>query len=98
MTFANDLRNLWPVEASLNRSKSDKPISRWLPPTNQCEYVYRYIRILKAYKLHITDDDNMVYENCRNGGHSVENLPNRTEIDFGLFKLGISGEARSGSN
>lgn len=98
VTFANDLRNLWPVEASLNRSKGDKPISRWLPPTNQCEYVYRYIRILKAYKLHITDDDNMVYENCRNGGHSVENLPNRKELDFGLFKIGISGEARAGSN
>lgn len=49
VAFANDIRNLWPVEASLNRSKNDKPISRWLPPTNQCQYTYAYIRMLKTY-------------------------------------------------
>ena len=65
VTFANDSRNLWPVEASLNRSKGDKPISQWLPPANQCEYVYRYIRIMKTYKLEVTPDDERVYQDCR---------------------------------
>lgn len=65
VAFANDTRNLWPVEASLNRSKSDKPISQWLPPSNQCEYVYRYIRIMKTYKLLISRDDERVYNDCR---------------------------------
>lgn len=65
VTFANDLRNLWPVEASLNRSKGDKPISQWLPPTNQCEYVFRYIRMMNTYRLHITRNDLLVYRDCR---------------------------------
>lgn len=65
ISFANDRRNLWPVEASLNRAKGDRPISQWLPPANQCEYVYRYIRILKIYQLRISADDEQVYQNCR---------------------------------
>lgn len=65
IAFANDRRNLWPVEASLNRAKGDKPISQWLPPANQCEYVYRYVRIMKTYKLQLTQDDEQVYHNCR---------------------------------
>ena len=49
--FANDLRNLWPVEASLNRSKGAKGPNEWLPPRNQCGYVARFSRIVKLYRL-----------------------------------------------
>jgi hypothetical protein len=49
--FANDLRNLWPVEASLNRSKGAKGPNEWLPPNGQCGYVARFFRIVKIYKL-----------------------------------------------
>lgn len=66
--FANDRRNLWPVEAALNRAKGDRPISQWLPPANQCEYVYRYIRILKIYRLRISEGDERVYQHCRTQG------------------------------
>lgn len=49
--FANDLRNLWPVEASLNRSKGAKGPNEWLPPFGRCSYVARFYRLVKIYKL-----------------------------------------------
>lgn len=49
--FANDLRNLWPVEASLNRSKGAKGPNEWLPPSGQCGYVARFYRVVKIYKI-----------------------------------------------
>lgn len=49
--FANDRVNLWPVESSLNRSKSDQPPSEWLPPSGQCQYVARFARVSKVYGL-----------------------------------------------
>ena len=49
--FANDPVNLWPVEASLNRSKGARGPNEWLPPTGQCGYVARLYRIVKIYKL-----------------------------------------------
>ncbi|WP_417544796.1 HNH endonuclease family protein [Marinobacter sp.] len=49
--FANDPVNLWPVEASLNRSKGAKGPNEWLPPAGQCGYVARFYRIVKIYKL-----------------------------------------------
>lgn len=50
-TFANDLRNLWPVEASLNRSKGARGPDDWLPPSGQCQYVLRFIQNVKRYNL-----------------------------------------------
>lgn len=50
-TFANDLRNLWPVEASLNRSKGARGPDEWLPPSGKCQYVSRFFQNLKRYSL-----------------------------------------------
>ena len=47
--FANDPINLIAVEARLNRQKGAKSPLTWLPPQNQCQYVSRYLRILKLY-------------------------------------------------
>ena len=49
--FANDERNLWPVEASLNRSKGARGPNEWLPPSGACSYVARFHRLTKIYKL-----------------------------------------------
>ncbi len=49
--FANDLVNLWPVEAALNRSKGAKGPDEWLPPAGQCGYVARFVRIVRQYNL-----------------------------------------------
>lgn len=49
--FANDPKNLLPVEASLNRSKGAKGPDEWLPPAGQCGYVARFVRIMKLYGL-----------------------------------------------
>ena len=49
--FANDMANLWPVELGLNRSKGAQPPSEWLPPSGQCAYVARFLRIVRLYDL-----------------------------------------------
>uniref|UniRef100_UPI003A904C51 HNH endonuclease family protein n=1 Tax=Marinobacter sp. TaxID=50741 RepID=UPI003A904C51 len=49
--FANDPVNLVPVEASLNRSKGAQGPEDWLPPAGQCQYVSRFMRIMRAYGL-----------------------------------------------
>ncbi|WP_281348233.1 HNH endonuclease family protein [Marinobacter changyiensis] len=49
--FANDERNLWPVEASLNRSKGARGPNEWLPPSGACGYVARFYRLTRIYKL-----------------------------------------------
>lgn len=49
--FANDMVNLWPVELSRNRSKGARGPEEWLPPSNQCGYVARFLRIVKQYDL-----------------------------------------------
>lgn len=49
--FANDMVNLWPVELSLNRSKGARGPDEWLPPSGQCGYVARFVRIVKQYDL-----------------------------------------------
>lgn len=49
--FANDPVNLIPVEASLNRSKGAQGPESWLPPSGKCQYVSRFIRIVKSYGL-----------------------------------------------
>lgn len=51
--FANDPRNLFAVEASVNRSKGSRGPSRWLPPNEafRCQYIVRFIRIMIIYDL-----------------------------------------------
>lgn len=56
--FANDPVNLFPVEASLRRSKGARSPIRWLPPVGQCSYVARFFRILKKYRLKPSTQEN----------------------------------------
>ena len=67
--FANDPVNLWPVEASLNRSKGARGPDRWLPPSGQCQYVARFTRIVKQYDLSPTTHERRwlrdFLESCR---------------------------------
>ncbi|WP_322001642.1 HNH endonuclease family protein [Marinobacter alexandrii] len=60
--FANDLINLWPVEASLNRSKGASGPDEWLPPKNRCQYVARFMRITKIYTLNMSKAEKDAFE------------------------------------
>lgn len=64
--FANDPANLLSVEASLNRQKGAKGIGEWLPPKNQCQYILRFERISKKYKLEIPNDKKQQYLSIKN--------------------------------
>lgn len=59
--FANDPVNLWPVEASLNRSKGAKGPDEWLPPQGECQYTARFLRLTKLYGLHISVTEQASY-------------------------------------
>ncbi len=54
--FANDVRNLIPVQASANRRKGALGPLRWLPPNTsyRCQYIVRFNRIVKTYGLHLS--------------------------------------------
>jgi hypothetical protein len=58
MGFVNDPANLLIVEARLNRQKGAKGLDEWLPPGNQCQYVARYLRILKHHRLTLSAEEN----------------------------------------
>jgi len=53
--FANDPRNLWPVELSLNRSKGARGPEDWLPPFGRCQFIARFSRLIKIYDLNPAD-------------------------------------------
>jgi hypothetical protein len=61
-TFANDPRNIWIVEASLNRQKQAKDIAEWLPPKGQCLYIARFFRLTKVYDLQIPQSKQAQYQ------------------------------------
>lgn len=63
--FANDPANLLSVEASLNRQKGAKGPDQWLPPANQCQYVLRFTRVMKTYKLELTSSEETAYQRIR---------------------------------
>ncbi|MCH1918018.1 HNH endonuclease family protein [Shewanella sp. A3A] len=63
--FANDQRNLVAVEASLNRSKGDKGLDEWLPPANQCQYIARFLRVLKQYQLNVSATEKAQFSKLR---------------------------------
>ncbi|MCF2902489.1 HNH endonuclease family protein [Pseudoalteromonas sp. OFAV1] len=51
--FANDPENLLLVESSLNRTKSDKGPTDWMPPNHafRCEYLKKFDYIMNKYDL-----------------------------------------------
>lgn len=51
--FANDLRNLFAVESSINQGKGSKGPTEWLPPNEdfRCQYLLRFDRVMKIYEL-----------------------------------------------
>lgn len=62
--LANDPRNIWMVEASLNRQKGDKGL-KWLPPKNRCQYIARYLRLAKIYNLTFTNSEKKLNHNLK---------------------------------
>ena len=63
--FANDPANLLSVEASLNRQKGDKGLNHWLPPKNKCQYISRFIRVYKTYRMSLTSSESLQYTNIK---------------------------------
>lgn len=57
--FANDPLNLIAVEASVNREKSDKLPSQWLPPNRatRCLYVSRLAAVAAQYELALPGEE-----------------------------------------
>lgn len=66
IAFYNDPANLIAVEAKLNRQKSAKGPDKWLPPKNQCQYFARFLRIVKKYKLSLSEREFTEYKNKLN--------------------------------
>jgi len=56
VSFANDPRNLFAVQKSVNREKSASGPLKWLPPNIafRCSYVVRFERIVKIYDLNLS--------------------------------------------
>lgn len=57
VAFANDPENLLAVSASSNSSKQDSSLSEWLPDTQKCAYVARFLRVTAKYHLPISPAD-----------------------------------------
>ena len=57
--FANDLANLLPVEARLNRQKGARGPLGWLPPDEgfHCQYLLRFERVVRRHALRLPDDE-----------------------------------------
>ncbi len=51
--FANDARNLFAVDAGLNRAKGAQGPTEWMPPATafQCQYLLHFDRVMKLYGL-----------------------------------------------
>lgn len=60
--FANDPRNLWPVELSLNRSKGARGPDDWLPPSGQCLYTARFVRIVRIFDLNLNEAEQSAFQ------------------------------------
>lgn len=63
--FANDPVNLLSVEASLNRSKGAKGITEWLPPSGQCQYILRFLRVVAIYRFELSDAEKAAHAAVR---------------------------------
>lgn len=86
--FANDQRNLLPVEASLNRSKGARPPSEWLPPKGRCGYVARFKRLVLIYGLAFSESEKRFVDQflmgCRVKVSGGNEGPNNGLVDFYL--------------
>lgn len=60
--FANDPVNLWSVELSLNRQKGAQGPEDWLPPAGRCQYVSRFVRLVKVYGLKPSQEEFIRYK------------------------------------
>jgi len=65
--FANDPRNLFAVQKSVNREKSASGPLRWLPPNVafRCSYVVRFERITKIYDLRLSQFEIEGFQNLK---------------------------------
>ena len=68
MKFANDERNLFAVQSSVNREKSDSGPLKWLPPNIafRCEYILRFERIGKIYGLEFSGKETNQHNTLKN--------------------------------
>lgn len=57
--FANDPVNLYAVDGPANGSKSDNPISEWMPPNEEwwCQYTASYVLVHDKYDLAMDEPD-----------------------------------------
>ena len=54
--FANDQEsNLLAVDRRLNRRKGDKDPADWMPSTNQCDYLVRWLTVKTKWRLDMDD-------------------------------------------
>jgi hypothetical protein len=53
--FANDVANLIPVQASVNREKGSQGPDDWLPPNRgyQCQYLSQFMGVVRRYGLRL---------------------------------------------
>ncbi|MGH0003758.1 HNH endonuclease family protein [Pseudovibrio ascidiaceicola] len=67
--FANDPRNLFAVQASVNREKGAQGPLNWLPPNPKfwCEYVLRFERIMALYQLRFSQAEMHRFIRLKNG-------------------------------
>ncbi len=65
--FANDESNLFAVQASVNRQKGALGPLHWLPPDQSfhCQYILRFIRITKKYKLVLSNKETSATQNLK---------------------------------
>jgi hypothetical protein len=71
MEYANNLEDEWAlnaVTASVNRSKGDKDISKWLPKKNVCSYLVGWVIIKAKFELTVDTAEaeviNKYYKSC----------------------------------
>ena len=62
--FANELNNLVPVDASVNRQKGSKGPDDWMPSSQEqkCDYLGRFIAVLDAWALRFVDVELMALQ------------------------------------
>ena len=68
INFANDLENIALASPTLNRSKSTKDPSDWLPENNKCWYVWQWLHVKRKYSMTIDQAEknaiDAVLQNC----------------------------------
>lgn len=94
-SFANDMVNLLPVEAKLNRQKADKGPDEWLPLVNRCGYIARFERVRKGYGLSLFPREEKIFsrliDDCKN-----QREPDEKEMTLlpenSLFNIRFNGK------